>query len=311
MSKSFTELTDETDGTGGIGAWIPSEHFADLILESVDNYSQLAGKITAMNYDLNAGKGDTVNIRYVNARDNVQQITSCVTGDSCLSAASSTFGDYTITVYMQGDYDIVCDFAMWKSTGDGYAQIANEMSKSLATWRDDQLIADLTTATVNTTITSSAPYSTSRTTDTCCNFAFDIYNAIIDARQHLITDGYTPDYVIIHPMVASYLYYKENGDMPVLSSLVKYNGEGFVTEIAGMKVIESRALYGHKASPTASADELAFVIDSKRALGEVWGKRPTFTKEYVPECNNYKMVVWSYWGHDTLDENAIISIENP
>jgi hypothetical protein len=312
--KSFEKLTDETDGTGGIGAWIPSEHYADLILEGVYRKGQLAGKITALNYDMNAGNGNTVNVRYVAVRDNVQEIDSCVTGSSCLSAASTTFGDYTITVKMQGDYDIVCDFAMWQSTGDGYAQIAKAMSDSLAQWRDLKIWEDLAAATANTTITSTCSYNTSRTTDTCCNFCFDIYNAIIDGRQHLLGDGYDPDYVIIHPYVASYLYYKENGNTPAVQDimpLVKYDGNGYLASIAGLKVIEAKVAVVDDSEPTAGGDELAFVIDSSRALGEVWGKRPTFTKEYVPECNNYKMVVWTYWGHDQLDQNAIVAIENP
>lgn len=313
MSKDFIELTDETDGAGGIGAWVPTEHYIDMILEGVVAYGQLAGKVTALNYDMAAGKGNTVNVRTVTPRDNVQEITSCVTGDSCLSSASTTFGDHTITINMQGDYDIVCDFAMWKSVGDGYAQIANEMSKSLASWRDTQIWGDLCGATANTVISTSAAWSASRTTDTCCNFAFDIYNAIIDARQHLMGDGYDPDYVLIHPYVASYLYYKENGNMPAVQDtmpLVTYGSDGYLTSIAGMKIVEVKIAVADDASPGTTGDELAFVIDSKRALGEAWGKQPTFTKTYIPECNNYKFVVWTYWGHETLDENAIVSVES-
>jgi len=315
MSKSFTELTDATDGAGGIGAWIPSEHFADLILEGVYQKGQLAGKITALNYDMGAGKGNVVNVRYVSKRNNVQEISSCVTGSSCLSAASTTFGDYPITIKMQGDYDIVCDFAMWKSTGDGYSQIANEMSNSLAAWRDLKIWEDLcnhwASAAAQTTTCS---WSSSRTTDTCCNYCFDIYNAIIDSRQYLYGQGYNPDTVIIHPYAASYLYFKENGNPPAVQDimpLLKYGEDGHIRSIAGMRVIEAKAAVADDADPSDGGDELAFVIDSKRALGEAWGKRPTFTKDYIPECNNYKMVVWEYWGHDGLDTNAISVISNP
>lgn len=315
MSKSFKELTDADDDAGGVGAWIPSEQYASLILGSVANYSELAGKITAINYDMNAGMGNTVNVRTISARNNVQEFSGCndtASGNNdCLSTASTNFGDYTITIKKQGDRDIVCDFAAWQSTGDAYKHIADEMAKSLATVRDDYLVDDLVAATPNETITTSTAYNTSRTTDSCCNFAFDIYNSIIDARQGLMHDGYNPDTVIIHPDVASYLYYKENGNMPNLSSLVKYTSDGYVASIGGMEVIESRAMYAETNSPTSAGDDLAFVIDSSRALGEAWGKRPTFTKKYHENCDNYNMVVWSYWGHDTLDENAIIDIENP
>ena len=307
--KSLEELTNETS----LATWIPTEKFVDMILEGVYQKGQLAGKVTALNYDMDAGNGNTVNVRYVNVRDNVQEISGCM-ADSCLSAASQTFGEKTITINMVGDYDLVCDFAAWQTKGDAYAQIAKAMSDSMAAWRDLQIWNDLCAATANTTIDTAVAWSSSRTTDSCCNYAFDIYNAIIDARQHLYGDGYNPDTVIIHPYAAAYLYYKENGSAPAVQNimpLLKYGDDGHIASIAGMKVIEAKAAVAEDATPTASDDNLAFVIDSSRALGEAWGKRPTFTKEYVPECNNYKLVLWTYWGHDQLDEDAIVSIENP
>ena len=315
MSKSFEQLTDADDGTGGIGAWIPSEHFVDMILEGIYQKGQLAGKVTALNYDMAAGNGNTVNVRYVSVRDNIQEKDACM-NNTCLSAGSTTFGDHTIEIKMVGDYDVVCDFAMWQAKGDGYAQIAKSMSDSMAAWRDLQIWNDLCGATANTTVDTASAWvsESSRTTDSCCNYAFDIYNAIIEARQHLFGDGYNPDTVIIHPFASAYLYFKENGNVPAVRSimpLVKYGEDGYVASIAGMKVIEAKAAVAEDSTPTSSNDNLAFVIDSSRALGEAWGKRPTFTKDYVPECNNYKMVLWTYWGHDQLDENAIISIENP
>ena len=315
MSKSFEQLTDEDVGAGGIGAWIPTHDFANMILEGVYQKGQLAGKITALNYDMNAGNGKTVNVRYVSKRSNIQELAGCVEGASCLSSASTTFGDHQITIKMQGDYDVVCDFAIWQATGDGYAEIARAMSDSMAAWRDLQVWSDLCNHWASTLgHTTTVAYSSSRTTDTCCNFSFDIYNAIIDARQELFGNGYNPDTVIIHPYPAAYLYYKENGNAPAVQDympLLKYGDDGHIASIAGMKVIEAKSAVSDDAAPTAAGDELAFVIDSRRALGEAWGKRPTFTKDYVPECNNYKMVLWTYWGHDGLDTQAISVISNP
>ena len=196
------------------------------------------------------------------------------------------------------------------------AAVANEMAKRLAHCRDLKFWEDLSNASPNTTLTTAASWSSARTVDTsCCTFSFDIYNEIIDARQHLMGDGYNPDYVLVHPYVASYLYYKEgNGgnaypfqNMPLL----KFNEQGYLAEIAGLKVIEVMVAVDDDSEPTAGGDELAFVIDSSRALVEAWGQRPKFHEWYDGTCNATELTVWSYWGHSTLDTDAIVTITNP
>ena len=313
MSKTFYELTDCTDGSGGAGAWMPSEHYVDLILEGVYRYGQLSGKACVIGTDLAAGSGDTVNIRYVSPRTGTCATTAC---GNCLSSTSTTFGDHTIDVEQWGDYDKIADFADWQAKGDVMAQVANEMAKRLAHCRDLKLWEALTGATPNTTVTTTSSWSSSRVLDSsCCTFGFDIYNSIIDARQHLMGDGYNPDYVLIHPYAASYLYYKEGagGNSYPLSigALVKYGEDGYISTIAGLKVIEVKVAVSDDSDPSDGSDELAFVIDSSRALGEAWGQRPKFNEWYDGQCNATELTVWSYWGCDTIDDDAIAAITNP
>ena len=322
MSKTFYQMTDCDDGDGGAGAWMPTEYFVDLILEGVYTYGQLSGKLCTIGTDLKAGNGDTVNVRYVKKRTSACNETAC---GNCLSFVSSTFGDYTIDVKQYGDGDKIADFADFRAKGDIMAQVANEMGKRLAHCRDLKLWQALTGATYTgrgvSSYTTTSSWSTSRVIDgSCCSFGFDIYNCIIDARARLKGQGYDPDYALIHPYVASYLYYKEgsggNAYPMSVNALIKYGEDGFVKTIAGMKVIEVGVAVDDDSSPDdgnggAAGDELAFVIDSKRALAEAWGQRPKFNEWYDGQCNATELTVWTYWGCDTLDDSAIIKIINP
>jgi hypothetical protein len=278
------------------------------VLDGVVCYGQLSGKITALNYDLAAGNGNTVNVPYVSPRTE-----SCATSDACgcLSAASTTFGEYPIEIEPNGDYDLVCNWSTYQARPGVMGKIMNEMSKRLAKCRDAAIWTDLTGATPNTTITSSVSFPASRATDSCCNYTYDLYNMIIDAQKHLQGDAYEPDTVILHPLTAVYLYYKENGDMPQPTAgapLVKYDGSGQLVSIAGMKVIEC---CNATAPSTASGAVLGIVLDSKRAEGEAWGKRPTFSEFYDAKCDRTELVLWTYWGAAVLDPDAIVHLANP
>ena len=93
--------------------------------------------------------------------------------------------------------------------------------------------------------------------------------------------------------------------------LLKYGEDGYLSKIAGLTVIEVKAAVADDSSPSDGADELAYVIDSSRAMAEVWGQRPKFNEWYDGQCNATELTVWMYWGCDTVDDNAIVEITNP
>jgi len=311
MSKTFYELTDDDDGAGGVGAWIPTEHFTDLILDGVVCYGQLSGVITAINYDLAAGEGNSVNVPYVSPRTH-----SCAssTGGHCLSATSTTFGDYPIKIYPWGDYDLVENWATFKAHGPTMAKIMNEMSKRMAMCRDAAIWTTLIGVTPNVTVTSDCS-STVETysSSSCCLYTYALYNDIIEVQKHMQGDAYDPDYVILHPEVAKFLYWRDGAGYPLAGMPgLKFDGDGQITSISGMKVIESC----NASKPTDSRGvgawhTMAVVIDSKRAIGEAWGKRPTFNEFYDAKCDRTELVLWTYWGQHELDPNAIGWVNNP
>lgn len=315
--KDFFELhgsatTNDTDCTN-TASWTPTEYFVDLVLSGIYQYGQLSGKACVVGTDLAAGNGDVVNIRYVTKRSHACADVTC--GD-CLSAVSTSFSNYPITVAQQGDYDKIVAWADFQAKGDIIAQVANEMSLRMAACRDlgiwQGFCGGTYTYTEDTTVSWTAVPGMDSTCS--CIFAFDIYNQIVAARQSLYGRGYDPDYVLIHPYVSAYLYYKENGFMPsyaFTSPMLKFGDDGHLLEIAGLKVIEVKAAVADDANPAGNGDELAYVIDSKRAMGEAWGMRPKFWTFYDGICNATELTLWQYWGCHLLDTDAVVEIANP
>lgn len=307
--KQLHELTDSDAGTGGVGHWIPADVYADLILDGVVCYGQLAGVITAMEYDFTAGGGDTIQVRYVSPRTH-----SCASAGQeceCLSVTSTTFGTYSIPVWAYGDYDELCGFSLWEASGPVKDQVLNEMAKRLAMCRDARIWDILTGSsegfTPNVNIYSAVSCGDGALETSCCTFTYDLYNSIVSVMKHMQGDGYDPDYVILHPNVAKFFYYKDAAGY-FNTPLVKFDTNGNLTNISTLKVIES--CNAADCSTTGSA-VMAVVIDSKRACGEVWGKKPSFHEFYEAKCDRYEEVVWMYWGALRLDPLAISHISNP
>lgn len=312
-SRSFEELT----GTTEVATWIPEDTYADLIFESTICHGQLSGKIGAVDYDMAAGTGDWIQVRYVPSRFGVATSMSTV-GCSCLSAVSTTVGAYPIRITPIGDYDRQCAFSLWKAKGNVKDAILNEMAKGLSNYRDVQMWANLVAtggipthrASLATTCSNVSGIQGEGIADECCALKVDLYNRVIQVQKSMQGAGYNPDTVIMHPTVAAWLYYKDfGGTVPHYQTpLVKWSGDGQLISIGPLKVIECCSAATCVNTATAT---LAVVLDSSRAIGEAWGKRPVFTEFYDNKCDAYDRVIWMYWGTHYLDPNAIGHIRNP
>ena len=320
MSRTFEQLTDsEPSGTGGVGPWIPLDIYADLVLDGVVCYGQLSGVITAMEYDFTKGGGDTIEVRYISPRTH-----SCVSQGKadesecrCLSGTSNNFGTYPIPVQAWGDMDTICGFSIWEAKGNVVAMILNEMAKRMANCRDKEVydsIAGYVNTAANIQQTSAVSCADGSIAGSCCTYTYNLYNSIVTVRQHMKGDCYDPDYVIMHPEVAAFLYFKDAAGYHVSSIPgVTISNDGNLMTVAGLKVIETgvanRCNIDGSLKPNGRIQ--AVVIDSQRAVGEVWGKRPTFEVTRDASCDTWEHVLWQYWGANTLDPLAIGHIVNP
>jgi len=250
---------------------------------------------------MKACDGDVIQVKYVRPRTAQGPMGEGFESGDCLSATSQTIGTNSVQIKKYGDYDKIAGFAEFETCGSLRAEILNEMAKGLAKKRDQLVYEQIAKGEPNTTITTAAAWSaTPAYSGSCCSYGFGIYNAIVQAQKHLEGDSMTPDYVIMHPDVSQYLYFKDNtGGLPNVSSLVKFGADGTITSVNGLKVIETP-----NANNGSSGATVAVVIDSKRAVAEAWGKRPTFTSKYEPECDYTKEVIWMYWGTGRIHSTA-------
>jgi hypothetical protein len=313
--KDLIELTTTTETT----SWIPVDSYADLILEGAVAYGQLSGVITAVNHDFTGCQGKIIQVRSVNKR--TAQDLGAVTGKTdCLSATSQTVTTYSITLKVLGDYDEVGETALFQTCGDLKAQILNEMAKGIAEKQDQDIITELLTAggvpSVSFSLASAMKCFTnypnwvtraSGHASAIWGAANNLYDGIVHSVGSMRNNAYEPDYLILNPNVAAFL--KINYDNRMLDAMIDYDkATGKLTRVAGLKVIETPHAETCKVT---SAATMAIVIDSSRAVGEAWGKRPQYTEVYEPECLYFKEVISLFWAAGRLDPLAIGHIRNP
>lgn len=286
--KELTELTYNA----GVVAWIPTEAWADLILEASVCYGQLSGVITCVDFDLAAGNGHVVNVRAVPSRATV----ACKTYDcECLAVVSTYLTHEEIVICQMGMMDSLCGYSFWQAKGPAKEMILNEMAKGLAASRDYAIVAALGVGATPYRARTAVTYtSTANSSVSCCDFAFNIYNCVVSVAAHMRAHCKKPDVVIINPEIGKWFYTGDRGGEHAMH--VQFDQNDKLIKIGGMKVIET----GHMPLRTAGVITLAYIIDSSRAVGEAWGMRPTFTEVYNNQCNRYDETVWQYWGCSLL-----------
>jgi len=299
MTRNMEELTTGTNVT----TWVPVDSYVDTIIEASVSYGQLSGVISVVDHDMQACEGKIIQVRYVRARTaQGPKAANTDSTDGCLSATSQTIGTQEVQITKWGDYDKLEGFAEFETCGPIRAQILNEMAKGLAKKRDQVVWAEIMGCEANTTFTTREAYVADPTvTGSCCTFGFDLYNKIVQAINHLAGDSLRATHIIMHPTVSQYLYFKENGVMPNFASSIQYDSaNGQIRSILGVNVIESPNV-----TTGASSVTLVAVIDAGRACIEAWGKRPTFTSKYEPDCDYTKETVWMYWNASEIEGSAV------
>ena len=276
-----------------VSNWTPSEVFSKLILDAAVDAGKLSRKITVFEEDITKGNGDTVKVRAFPARTAQGPIAD---GDS-LTAIDSTPNVYSIQIQQYGDYQPLTDYSIFKAGDEVKARLLKAMGNGLARKFDEIIYNELETASAGVTkALSTSDWSSS---------SYDLYEKIVEARASLKANGANPDYLIIHPDFESY-FLKETVE-GVRGQVIKVEN-GNLVEVAGLKVIVTSV--ANAKSDTASEVQ-AIIIDSSRAVGEAWGKRPTFYEDFDSTSNTYKEVVWAYFGASELDTNAIAHVVNP
>lgn len=290
-----------------VSDWSPADTYAKAVWETFVCTADLL-RVCVKGISINPGDGLGVQIRAFGAFGTPSSLGAC----ECASCASITWTTYPLTLKQYNLEAIVCDKDMWDVGTLMMDKYLISMANSWAQWFDAQIYSELETATPGTSQQLPADLNcTPGLTGSCCTdlSLLNLYNAIntLVATMREATAPKNPDYLIISPTVASIFKRMQNPTpMPWMGG-VTFDDDGRMKKFGGLKVIE----YCGANSCTDLADEpVAIVIDSRRAVGCVFGQRPKTYKEFQSNCNSYRIDQWAYVAFGELDTGSIGHVIN-
>lgn len=290
-----------------IGDWSPADTYAKVIWETFVCTADLM-RICVKGLSINPGDGLDCQIRVAGALGDPASLTAC----ECASCSSITWTTKQLTLKQYNLEAIVCKLHEWdagKVIMDSYLKA---MSNSWAQWFDKQIYAALEAATPGTTEQLAVDINcTPAVSGSCCTdpSLMNLYNAInaLVASMREGTNPYDPDYCIISPTVANIFKRFQTPTQAFPYGDVQFDSDGRLKKVGGMKVIE----YCGANSCTDLADEVvAIVIDSRRAVGCVFGQKPQLYKYFATNCNSTRLDMWAFVAIGALDLNAIGHVIN-
>ena len=311
-TATFDDLWANTNDDAGcddlIGTWSPDDNYAKVVWNTAVCKCDLF-KVCVKGLAINPGDGLGVQIRVYGQWGAPAALGAC----ECATCTSIIRSTYSLTLLQYGLEGRVCDFDIFDVGNVLLDSTIDAMADSWASWFDYMIYNELFTATPGTDITLNAVLSCTPTQDaTCCDdhSLMDLYDAVnrasADAREG--TNPYKLDYMIISPTIAS-IFKRMNHASPVLlPGDVKFDSDGNLSKMAGINVIEyCRA----QTCVSLTGVTVAILVDSRRAVGAVFGEQPKMYKRFVQECNSYHIDWWCYAGFGELDCSAIYHIINP
>jgi len=308
MDRLFSNTDSDSGCEDIVAAWSPEDVYAKIVWNTFVCKADLF-KICVKGLAINPGDGLGVQIRAYGSFGNPVAKNAC----ECGSCASISFTTYPLTLQQYNLEAIVCDKDIWDVGGILMDSYLNAMADSWAQWFDAQIYSELATATPGTTETLAAKLScTPAITGSCCSDAslVNLYNAIhnVVASMREGANPYNPDWVLVSPTVASIFKRMQTPTPMSWMGDVSFDDDGRLKKIGGLKVIE---YCGANTCSTVTDTVMAIIIDSRRAVGAVFGERPKTYKFFQTNCNSYRIDQWAYFAVGELDTNAIAHVINP
>ena len=308
MDRLFMNTDSDTGCEDIVSAWSPEDVYAKIVWNTFVCKADLF-KICVKGLAINPGDGLGVQIRAFGSFGSPVEKASC----ECGSCASLGFTTYPLTLKQYNLEAIVCDKDIWDVGSILMDSYLSAMSDSWAVWFDAQIYSELETATPGLEVSlPTALICTPALDATCCadTALYQLYNSIHNtvASMREGATPYNPDWVIISPTIAAIFKRMQTpAPMPWMGD-VSFDEDGRLKKISGLKVIE---YCGANSCTDASGEVVAIIIDSRRAVGAVFGERPKTYKFFQSNCNSYRIDQWAYFAVGELDTNAIAHIVNP
>lgn len=278
-------------GTDAAAA-VPADVYATFVLEALYAERKFEGLVAATTEDLTAEAGDTVKVAALAARTAQGPIAE----GTALTDNASSISVVPITLSKYGDYDLVNaevfeDQKLFDS-GDFLRNMGRALAEAIDQTAYDALEG---AAAVHTEALATA------------GVYADLYDKVVDLKKKMEGAKLRPSHLIIHPdQEAQFL--KDTSEGIKLTQIDASAGN--VSMVAGLSVVVSPLANAQSAT---LSEVQAIVIDSSRALGEVWGRRPDTTVDDVSrrEFDQVKLVTWLRYGNAVLEAAAVGHIKNP
>lgn len=304
------EFTNSDSGCDiDISSWSPADVFTGMVWHDMYCEANLLS-IAVPGLSIESGDGLTVQIRVIGKFGAPSELDAC----ECASCSSPALETYSLTLKQYNLETIVCEKDVFDA-GEIYRQsVIEALGKRWAQFFDATIYSELETATPGTTETLASALSCSASIGgSCCTDSdfVNLYNAIENAVASMREGAapYNPDVLIVSPTVARILKALSNTDVaPWAAEEMKFDSKGRLIRAAGLNVIE---YCGANSCATTSAEVMAIVIDSSRAVGAAFGKRPELYTFFQSNCNSTRYDMWCFFACAELDTDAIAHIVNP
>jgi len=307
---NFEDPSDDPADTdcpmGDISDWEPQRNFVNAIWHTMYESANLL-KVAVPGLDISKGAGNRVDIRTI-SRFERGDITTNEESCGCLSCTSTSVSKEYITLQQHGIKAELCEYDIW-SVGEKFRQ---EWLKSLGgVWAEffDYMVFNALDDGGAAGYTETVSYAAAGLSGSCCtdSFLLDLYNAVDLVVTDMKANYYKPNYMIMHPHVAA-AFRRMQDVKPIFADVIQIGKDGSLKSILGIPVIEFNEA-NDPTSATVSGTDWVHIIDSRRAVGAAFGKRPTMESERNIDCNSTTYAMWCYFNTKVLDDNAIGTVE--
>ena len=311
INRLFANTGSDADCPDDVSNWSPADVYAKIVWNTFVCKADLF-KIAVKGIAINPGDGLGVQIRAFSAFTSPSELAAC----ECAKCHALTFTTYPLTLKQYNIEAIVCDKDIWDVGSILMDAYLIAMADSWAQWFDAQIYSELETAAPGTTTTlGNAINCTALIDGSCCTDTalYQLYNAVHTTVAGMregsgLAGPYNPDYLILSPTVASIFKRMQHArPMPWMGD-VSFDSDGRLKKMSGLKVIE---YCGANGCTDLAEEVVAIIVDSRRAVGAVFGERPKTYKFFQSNCNSYRIDQWAYFAVGELDTDAIAHVINP
>ncbi|RLI62134.1 MAG: hypothetical protein DRO67_07415 [Candidatus Asgardarchaeum californiense] len=304
--KPFDFANSDAGCDVDVSSWSPDDIYVNAIWHTMYESSNLL-KVAVKGLAINKGQGLNVQIRTI-ARFDKSDITTTSDPCECLSCVSTSFSTYNISLAKHGISTEICEYDVW-DVGEVYRkEYAQSLAGVWAEFFDWEIYEELETATPghSSSLASTAMSCDFSVSGSCCTDAslMAFYNAIDEVITDMRSSYYKPDFIIMHPTIAR-IFRAMQTPQPVFANTVEIGKNGSLKSILGVPVIEFNAANSCSDCDSTGGDVAVIVIDSRRAVGAAFGKKPKMERERNITCDSTTLAMWTYFGCAELDSGAI------